>query len=132
MFKILPNFILIMDVDRGRQRGIERNVLESMNEEMNDLMTRLGNISDHIENDMYVMYFDGDFVMTLLNGDVIHSKRIAIRKPPYTLGHYSEYFSFRLDKSGVKNIGNHWGDFTWFQGGADCFTQIMNGDRILR
>jgi hypothetical protein len=107
----------------------EEKALQVMNNDYQQLISNLTDIATTVEHTANFLYFNGDFTMTLVSKDVINVKRIRVSKPPYELGHYSEYFSFRVDKPGVINVGKHWGDTAWFAAAPDCFIHIRNGEK---
>lgn len=107
----------------------EQTILKSLYDEMQQLIKRMTSITTTAEEDSQYIYFNGDFLMQIISGDTLPVKRIKIKKPPYKLGHYDEYFAFRVDKPGVRHIGKHWGQFTWFESDPSCFVHIRNGDK---
>ena len=107
----------------------EEKALQFMNQEYQQLINKLTAIATTIEDSVSFLYFNGDFSMTLVSKDVISVKKIRVTKPPYKLGHYSEYFSFRVDKPDVINVGKHWGDAAWLTASPDCFILLRNGHK---
>ena len=107
----------------------EEKALQVMNSDYQQLISNLTDIATTFEHTTYFLYFNGEFNITLLSNNIVNSKKIRVTKPPYELGHYGEYFSFRIDKPGVINVGKHWGDTTWLTSSPDCFIHIRNGQK---
>ena len=115
-------------------RTRDEEILEEMTSQMLNLMGKLMVISDRYyapeSNDSIGTIFEGNFEMTLIGGDVVHPKAIQLNDPSYRLGDFGHYFHFRIDKPGKRKI--EWGDFEWYTSSPECFTQLKNGNRILR
>ena len=116
------------------ERKTDEELLEDMASQIDDLIGKMMLISDTFSipksKASIGKIFEGNFEMTLIGGDVVHPRAIQINNPPYRLGEMGQYFHFRVDKQGKKKI--KWGDFEWYTSSPECFTQLKNGNRILR
>ena len=116
------------------ERKTDEEFLEDMASQIDDLIGKMMLISDTYSipksKASIGKIFEGNFEMTLIGGDVVHPRAIQINNPPYRLGEMGHYFHFRIDKPGKKKI--EWGDFEWYTSSPECFTQLKNGNRILR
>ena len=116
------------------ERKTDEEFLEDMASQIDDLIGKMMLISDTYSipksKASLGKIFEGNFEMTLIGGDVVHPRAIQINNPPYRLGEMGHYFHFRIDKPGKKKIA--WGDFEWYTSSPECFTQLKNGNRILR
>ena len=116
------------------ERKTDEEFLEDMVSQVDDLIGKMMLISDTYSipksKASIGKIFEGNFEMTLIGGDVVHPRAIQINNPPYRLGEMGHYFHFRIDKPGKKKIA--WGDFEWYTSSPECFTQLKNGNRILR
>ena len=116
------------------ERKTDEEFLEDMASQIDDLIGKMMLISDTYSipksKASLGKIFEGNFEMTLIGGDVVHPRAIQINNPPYRLGEMGHYFHFRIDKPGKKKI--EWGDFEWYTSSPECFTQLKNGNRILR
>ena len=116
------------------ERKTDEELLEDMASQIDDLIGKMMLISDTYSipktKASIGKIFEGNFEMTLIGGDVVHPRAIQIDNPPYRLGEMGHYFHFRIDKPGKKKIA--WGDFEWYTSSPECFTQLKNGNRILR
>ena len=116
------------------ERKTDEEFLEDMVSQIDDLIGKMMLISDTYSipksKASLGKIFEGNFEMTLIGGDVVHPQAIQLNGPPYRLGEFSHYFHFRVDKPGKKNL--KWGDFEWYTSSPECFTQLKNGNRILR
>ena len=116
------------------ERKTDEEFLEDMASQIDDLIGKMMLISDTYSipksKASIGKIFEGNFEMTLIGGDVVHPRAIQINNPPYRLGEMGHYFHFRIDKPGKKKIA--WGDFEWYTSSPECFTQLKNGNRILR
>lgn len=116
------------------ERKTDEEFLEDMASQIDDLIGKMMLISDTYSipksKASLGKTFEGNFEMTLIGGDIVHPRSIQINNPPYRLGEMGHYFHFRIDKPGKKKIA--WGDFEWYTSSPECFTQLKNGNRILR
>ena len=116
------------------ERKTDEELLEDMASQIDDLIGKMMLISDTYSipktKASIGKIFEGNFEMTLIGGDVVHPRAIQIDNPPYRLGEMGHYFHFRIDKPGKRKI--EWGDFEWYTSSPECFTQLKNGNRILR
>ena len=116
------------------ERKTDEEFLEDMASQIDDLIGKMMLISDTYSipksKASLGKIFEGNFEMTLIGGDVVHPRAIQINNPPYRLGEMGHYFHFRIDKPRKKKIA--WGDFEWYTSSPECFTQLKNGNRILR
>ena len=116
------------------ERKTDEEFLEDMASQIDDLIGKMMLISDTYSipksKASIGKIFEGNFEMTLIGGDVVHPRAIQINNPPYRLGEMGHYFHFRIDKPGKRKI--EWGDFEWYTSSPECFTQLKNGNRILR
>jgi hypothetical protein len=116
------------------ERKTDEEFLEDMASQIDDLIGKMMLISDTYSipksKASIGKIFEGNFEMTLIGGDVVHPRAIQIDNPPYRLGEMGHYFHFRIDKPGKRKI--EWGDFEWYTSSPECFTQLKNGNRILR
>lgn len=116
------------------ERKTDEEFLEDMASQIDDLIGKMMLISDTYSipksKASLGKTFEGNFEMTLIGGDIVHPRSIQINNPPYRLGEMGHYFHFRIDKPGKKKI--EWGDFEWYTSSPECFTQLKNGNRILR
>lgn len=106
--------------------------LAKMEKELVDCAEVLKQFSDNFYEvrSAGTIVFEGNFTLALIGDDVVHAKALSLKQPPYELGHYGEYFEFRLDKPNVKTP--HWGNFGWYTTSPDNIVEMRNANKILQ
>ena len=125
----------LKNMEGKEHKDLEEEQLFYLTQQMEDLHQKLQIISDNFYNPKSKCSFgrpmyEGNFEMTLIGGDIVHPKAIELQDPPYSLGEFSYYFRFRIDKAGIRKKPK-WGDFEWYITSPECFTQLVNGNMIL-
>ena len=115
----------------GNEMNNDNIVLKEMQEEMKTLRRKLLLLSNNFyDRDGTWSIYEGNFEITLIGGDIVHTQAIGLNDPPYRLGDFAQYFHFRTDK--LKEINKpKWGDFEWYTSSPECFMKLKNGKRTL-